>query len=103
LLGVVDVLEQFRSKLKGYSFIILADYKPFVSFPTQYDLTGKQYRWQQIIYQFQCKIQHRGENINVIADALSRVFINLSLVPILADFIPNSIESPQPLLSFRAL
>jgi len=38
----------------------------------------------------------------VIADALSRVFINPSPIPSLADFIPHSIDSPQPLLTFRA-
>jgi len=41
LLAIVDALEHFRSKLTGCSFIILTDHKPLVSFPTQYDLTGK--------------------------------------------------------------
>jgi len=94
LLAVVDTLEYFRSELTGYSFIILTDHKPLVSFPTQYDLTRKQGRWQQIIHQFQCKIQHIGGNKNIIADALSRVFINPSLVPSLSDLISHSIDSP---------
>jgi len=38
----------------------------------------------------------------MIADALSRLFINLSLVPFLSDFIPHSIDSLQPLPTFRA-
>jgi len=38
----------------------------------------------------------------VIADALSRVFINPFLVPYQSDFIPHSIDSPQPLPTFRA-
>jgi len=38
----------------------------------------------------------------MIADALSRVFINPSLVPSLSDFIPHSIDSLQPLPTFRA-
>jgi len=38
----------------------------------------------------------------VIADALSRVFINPSLVPSLSDFIPHSIDFPQPLPTFRS-
>jgi len=38
----------------------------------------------------------------VIADALPRVFINPSIVPSLSDFIPYSIDSPQPLPTFRA-
>jgi len=38
----------------------------------------------------------------MIADSLSRVFINPSLVPSLSDFIPHSIDSPQPLPTFRA-
>jgi len=100
LLAIVDALEHFRSELTGCSFIILTDHKPLVSFPTQYDLTGKQYRWQQIIHQFQCKIQHIGGNKNVIVNALSRVFINPSLVPSLSDFIPHFIDSPQPLPTF---
>jgi len=93
-LAIVDELEHFRSKLIGCSFIILTDDKPLVLFPTRYDLTGKQYRWQQIINQFQCKIQYIGGNQNMIADALSRVFINPSLVPSLSDFIPHSIDFP---------
>jgi len=101
-LAIVDALEYFRSELTGCSFIILTDYKALVSFPTQCGLTGKQCKYQQIIYQFQCKIQHIGGNKNVIADALSRVFINPSLVPSLSDFIPHSIDSLQPLPTFRA-
>jgi len=50
LLAIVDALEHFRSELTGCSFIILTNHKPLVSFPTQYDLTGKQCRWQQIIH-----------------------------------------------------
>jgi len=46
LLAIVDALEHFRSQLTGCSFIILTDHKPLVSFPTQYDLTGKQCRWK---------------------------------------------------------
>jgi len=38
----------------------------------------------------------------VIADALTRVFINLSLVPSLSEFIPHSIDSLQPQPTFRA-
>jgi len=102
LLAIVDALEHFRSEITGCSFIILIDYKPLVSFPTQYNLTGNQCRWQQIIHQFQCKIQHIGGNKNVKADALSRVFINPSLVPSLSDFIPQSIDFLQSLLIFRA-
>jgi len=98
----VDILEHFRRELTGCSFIILTDHKPLVSFPTQYDLTRTHCRWQQIIHQSQCKIQHIGGNKNVIADALSRVFINPSLVPSLSDFIPHSIDCPQPLPTFRA-
>jgi len=59
LLAIVDAVEHFRSEHTGCSFIILTDHKPLVKFPTQYDLTGKQCRWQQVIHQFQCKIQHR--------------------------------------------
>jgi len=44
LLAIVDALEHFRSELTGCSFIILTDHKPLVSFPTQYNLTGKQCR-----------------------------------------------------------
>jgi len=102
LLAIVDILEHFRSELTGCSYIILIDHKRLVSFPTQYNQTRKQCRWQQIIYQFRCKIQHIGGNKNVIADALSRVFINPSLVPSLSDFIPHSIDSSQPLPTFQA-
>jgi len=49
LLNIVDALKHIRSELTRCSFIILTDHKPLVSSPTQYDLTGKQYRWQQII------------------------------------------------------
>jgi len=42
LLTIVDALEHFRSELTGYSFIILRDHKPLVSFPAQYDLSGKE-------------------------------------------------------------
>jgi len=52
LLAIVGALEHFRSELTGCSFIILTDNKTLVSFPTQYDLTGKRCRWQQIIHQF---------------------------------------------------
>jgi len=38
----------------------------------------------------------------VIADALSRVFINPSLVPSLSNFIAHSLDSPQPLPTFGA-
>ena len=41
-------------------------------------------------------------NQNVKADALSSVFINLSLVRSLLDFIPHSIDSLQPRPTFRA-
>jgi len=104
LLAIVAVLEHFRSELTGCSYIILTDHKPLVSFPTQYDLTGKQCNWEQIVHQFQCKIQHIGGNKNVIADALSRVFTYPSLVLSLSDLISHSewIDSSQPLPTFRA-
>jgi len=102
LLAIVDALEHFRSELTGCSFIILTDHKPLVSFHTQYDRTGKLCRWQQIIHLFQCKIQYIRGNKNVIADALSRVFLNLYLVPSQSDFISHSIDSIQPLPTFRA-
>ena len=39
----------------------------------------------------------------MIADTLSRVFINPFLVLFLSDSIPHSIESPQPLPTFKVL
>jgi len=95
-------MKHFRSELTACSFIIITDHKPLLSFPTQYDLTGKQCRWQEITHQFQFKIQYIAGNKNVIADALSRVFIKPSLVPSLLNFIPYYIDSLQALPTFRA-
>jgi len=96
LLAIVDALEHFRPVLSGCRFTILTDYKPLVGFPKQTELLGRQVRWQNMINYFICTIQYIDGYKNVIADAISRVFINPKVLPTLSDFIPSKIDSPEP-------
>jgi len=96
LLAIVDLLEHFRPVLSGCRFTILTDHKRLVAFPKQSELLGRQARWQNTINHFMCTIQYIDGYKNVIADTFFRVFINPEVLPILLDFIPSKIDSPEP-------
>jgi len=96
LLAIVDALEHFRPVLSGCRFTILTNHKPLVAFSKQTELLGRQARWQNTINHFICTIQYIDGYKNVIPDAFSRVFINPEVLPILSDFIPSKIDSPEP-------
>jgi len=76
--------------------MILTDHKPLVAFPKQTELLGRQVRWQNMINNFICPLQYIDSYKNVIADAFSRVFINLEILATLSDFFPSKIEALEP-------
>src|SRR5438445_6686746 len=51
-------------------------------------------RWQSFIMEFDCTIQHTSGKENLLADALSRRYINPEVPTSEEDFIPQDIDPP---------
>ena len=79
--AIMHALEKWRPFLLGKHFKIYTDHRSLVFFKTQSNLNQRQLRWQEKAADYDCEILYKPGKENVVADALSRIHINV-LCPI---------------------
>jgi hypothetical protein len=75
--AIMHALERWRPFLLGRHFKCYTDHKSLVYFKTQSNLNQRQLRWQEKAADYDCEILYKPGKENVVADALSRVRINM--------------------------
>nr|GEV28005.1 reverse transcriptase domain-containing protein [Tanacetum cinerariifolium] len=70
--AVVFALKIWRHYLYGTKCIVFTDYKSLQHIITQKELNMRQYRWLELLSDYDCDIHYHLGKANVIADALSR-------------------------------
>jgi hypothetical protein len=72
LAAVVHALKIWRHYLFGQPCVIYIDHKSLRYFLTQLELNMRQWRWLELIKDYDLNIQYHPGKVNVVADALSR-------------------------------
>jgi transposase InsO family protein len=75
--AIMHALERWRPFLLGQHFKVYTDHRSLVHFKTQSNLNQRQLRWQEKAADYDMEILYKPGKENVVADALSRVQINL--------------------------
>ena len=75
--AIMHALERWRPFLLGRHFKVYTDHRSLVYFKTQSNLNQRQLRWQEKAADYDMEILYKPGKQNVVADALSRVQINL--------------------------
>src|SRR5438046_5835219 len=75
--AIMYALERWRPFLLGRHFKVYTDHRSLVYFKTQSNLNQRQLRWQEKAADYDMEILYKPGKQNVVADALSRVQINL--------------------------
>ena len=73
-LAAVLGVNKFRAYIEGHPFKILTDHASLKWLMQQKDLTGRLARWSLKLQGFDFMIEHRRGNLNVVPDALSRMY-----------------------------
>src|ERR1700737_1588386 len=79
--AIMHALKKWRPFLLGKHFKVYTDHRSLVFFKTQSHLNQRQLRWQEKAADYDCEILYKPGKENVVADALSRIQINV-LCPI---------------------
>ena len=74
LLALIETLKRFKNILYGTRFTVRTDHKTLTHLMTQKDLSPRQHRWLDVIYEFDFEIQYIPGETNIFADALSRIY-----------------------------
>jgi hypothetical protein len=77
MFAIIYALDKWRAFLLGKHFKIYTDHRSLVFFKTQSNLNQRQLRWQEKAADFDCEILYKPGKENHVADALSRVQINV--------------------------
>jgi hypothetical protein len=77
-LAVVDALKAFETRLLGIPFTVITDHQAFVHMMNQEISTPRQMRWTNDMQRFEFRIQHQPGRTNMLADALSRLYENIT-------------------------
>ena len=75
--AIMHALERWRPFLLGRHFKVYTDHRSLVHFKTQSNLNQRQLRWQEKAADYDMEILYKPGKENVVADALSRIRINL--------------------------
>jgi hypothetical protein len=75
--AIMHALERWRPFLLGQHFKVFTDHRSLVHFKTQSNLNQRQLRWQEKAADYDMEILYKPGKENVVADALSRIRINL--------------------------
>ncbi|GJQ70848.1 hypothetical protein Trydic_g771 [Trypoxylus dichotomus] len=77
LLAIVDCCKHFRPYIFGREFLIETDHKPLGWLFSLKDPNSRPTLWRRRLEEFQYKIQYKKGKENMVADALSRIEINI--------------------------
>jgi transposase InsO family protein/ribonuclease HI len=80
-------IEHFRVYLAGRKFILYTDHKPLEKLSTRHKSTLN--RLQDAMNEFQFIVKHKAGKENVIADALSRNPVDINVVDVESDVLPQ--------------
>ena len=75
--AIMHALGRWRPFLLGRHFKVYTDHRSLVHFKTQSNLNQRQLRWQEKAADYDMEILYKPGKENVVADALSRIQINL--------------------------
>src|SRR5204862_3874394 len=75
--AIMHALDKWRPFLLGRNFKVYTDHRSLVYFKTQSNLNQRQLRWQEKAADYDMEILYKPGKENVVADALSRIRINL--------------------------
>ena len=75
--AIMHALERWRPFLLGRHFKVYTDHRSLVHFKTQSNLNQRQLRWQEKAADYDMEILYKPGKENVVADALSRIRINI--------------------------
>ena len=73
-LAAVRGIQKFRPYVEGYRFLVITDHSSLKWLMSLRDPTGRLARWSLKLQGFDFGIEHRKGTLNVVPDALSRVF-----------------------------
>lgn len=100
LLSIVEATKHFRPYLYGRRFLIQTDHNPLVWLNKLKTINSRLIRWKIKLDEYEYDIEHLKGSVNKVADALSRVEINIhnkddtdSLAPMEID---NNPSAPSP-------
>ena len=72
LLAIIAAVKFFEPQIRGVKFTILTDHKPLVTFMEKAQAEQKTRRWQAMLSEHDCTIQHIEGVTNILVDYLSR-------------------------------
>ena len=75
--AIMHALDKWRPFLLGRNFKVYTDHRSLVHFKTQSNLNQRQLRWQEKAADYDMEILYKPGKENIVADALSRIQINL--------------------------
>ena len=75
LLAVIHALRTWRHYLEGKKFKVVTDHYSLKYLMTQPNLSKRQARWLDFLAEFDYEVIHRPGKSNVVADALSRLYL----------------------------
>jgi len=76
MLGGVEAMLRHRDILQGCQFTWITDHKGLIHLVGQKNLSGRQARWLEKISEFDFTIEYVAGTENVLADALSRIYVH---------------------------
>jgi hypothetical protein len=85
LAAMVFALKSWRHYLYGETCDIYTDHKSLKYIFTQKELNMRQRRWLELIKDYDLTIQYHPGKANVAADALSRISVPRTVMPLVAD------------------
>lgn len=74
-LSAILSVKKFRGYVEGHPFKIITDHASLKWLMSQKDLAGRLARWSLKLQGFEFSIEHRKGKLNVVPDALSRVYM----------------------------
>ena len=77
LAAIVFALKIWRHYLYGEKCFIYIDHKSLKYFPSQRELNLRQHRWMELIKDYDCMIDYHSGKANVVADALSKMSMQM--------------------------
>jgi hypothetical protein len=81
LLAIIRALKKWRSDLLGLPIYVYTDHRTLENFDTQKDLSRRQLCWQEFLSQYEINMVYIPGPDNTVADALSRLPEDDTIIP----------------------